>query len=105
MSECSFERTEGHRLIKKTPTQLFFGEFCKILKNIYFEERLTVNGCLLMFYENKPTAPKRSEKITAELFVSCGFVVHQRNLWFPAASNFHVIGVDQSNFKPYAIEL
>ena len=53
-----------------------------------------------LFYENKPRALKRSEKITAEIFVSFVVAVHQ-----PAASRFHVISVDQSNFKSCAIEL
>ena len=61
----------------------------------YFE-RLPTN----LFYENKPPAPRRSEKITVEIFVSFAVAVHQ-----PAASCFHVICVDQSNLKSNAIEL
>ena len=53
-----------------------------------------------LLYENKPPAPKRSEKITAEILVSFVVAVHQ-----PAASHFHVICVDQSNFKSCAIGL
>ena len=30
-----------------------------------------------LFYENKPSAPKRLEKITAEIFVNYGVVLHQ----------------------------
>ena len=67
----------------------FFCEFCKIFKN--FCEWLLTN----LFFENNPPAPKRYEKITAEVFVSLGDCTSEY-LCLPAALCFHVICVCQS---------
>ena len=45
-----------------------------------WEKNIRARPCQLKhpwFYENKPPAPKRSEKMTAEIFFSFGVVVHQ----------------------------
>ena len=62
VSECRFERTAGHRLIKKTPTQMFSCESCKIFKRTYFEEPLTANGCLLICFMKINHLPQRDQK-------------------------------------------
>ena len=50
-----------NKLIKKTPTQVFSSEFCKIFKNTYFEERLTANGCFLIFFMKINHLPQRDQ--------------------------------------------
>ena len=79
-----------NRLIKKTPTKVFSCEFCKILKNDYLFWRMTNCEWLLtnLFYENKPPALKRSEMITAEIFVSFGVALHQPIFVFPSSPTF-----------------
>ena len=105
MSECRFERTTGHRLIKNTPTHMFSGEFCKIFKNTFFEEKLTANGCLLICFMKINHLPQRDQRRQLKYLSALVLLYTSEYLCFPAASRFHVICVDQSNFKSYAIEL
>ena len=51
-----------NRMIKKTLTQVFSCEFCKIFKNTYFDERLTANGCLLIYFMKINHLPQRDQK-------------------------------------------
>ena len=41
-----------------------------------------------MFYENKPPVPKKSEKITTEIFFSFGVALHQPIFEFPSSTTF-----------------
>ena len=65
------------------------GVFLWVLQNFQkhlFRRKASCEWLLInVFYENKPPAPKRSDKITAEIFVSFGVVVHQRTFVFPSS--------------------
>ena len=92
MSECRFEKAADHRRIKKTPTQIFSCEFCKIFKKFLItpmsKSDLLLSLLTDLFFKNKPPASKKTEEITAEMFVSFGVVVHQRIFMFPNRLTF-----------------
>ena len=57
MLESLFHKVVGLQLYQKeTPTQVFFGEYCEIFKNLYFEKHLrttaSVNSRAAIFQEN-----------------------------------------------------
>ena len=91
---------------------MFSCEFCEVFNNTYFEELLGIAAYnIICFMKISHLLPQVYGKIKAEVFVSFGVVVpvsiyaFSNKSDFPVALHFHLICIDESNFKFCAIEL
>ena len=84
------------RLIKKPPTQVFSCEFCKIFKNTYLEEWLTVNDCLLICFMKIRKDKKRWQLKYLSALV---LLYTSQYLCLRAAPRFQISNLVRSNNK------